>query len=192
MARPRKFDETHALASAMDAFWRHGYEATSTRDLANCTGLGQSSLYNTFGDKQQLYLRALRHYYDTTTAEQTALLRQPGPVKERLRELIVGAIDADLAGSETSGCFAINASVEKASSDPAVKEEVRRHFTTVEEALREAIAHGQRTGEITEAHDARTLAGQVLSTYYGLRVLARVHSDRQALLNVVDGLLRGF
>ncbi|MFI6474130.1 TetR/AcrR family transcriptional regulator [Streptomyces sp. NPDC050516] len=192
MARPRKFDETHALTSAMEAFWRHGYEATSTRDLANCTGLGQSSLYNTFGDKQQLYLRALRRYYDTTTAEQTALLRRPGPVKDRLRELIVGAIDADLADSETPGCFAINASVEKASSDPAVKEEVRRHFTTVEEALREAIARGQRAGEITAAHDARTLAGQVLSTYYGLRVLARVHSDRQALLNVVDSLLGGF
>ncbi|WP_406504897.1 TetR/AcrR family transcriptional regulator [Streptomyces sp. NBC_00212] len=192
MARPRKFDETHALTSAMEAFWQHGYEATSTRDLANCTGLGQSSLYNTFGDKQQLYLRALRRYYDTTTAEQTALLRRPGPVKDRLRELIVGAIDADLADSETPGCFAINASVEKASSDPAVKEEVRRHFTTVEEALREAITRGQRAGEITAAHDARTLAGQVLSTYYGLRVLARVHSDRQALLNVVDGLLGGF
>ena len=176
----------------MDAFWRHGYEATSTRDLANCTGLGQSSLYNTFGDKQQLYLRALRRYYDTTTAEQTALLRRPGPIKDRLRELIAGAIDADLADSGTPGCFAINASVEKASSDPAVKEEVRRHFTTVEEALCEAIARGQRAGEITGAHDARTLAGQVLSTYYGLRVLARVHSDRQALLNVVDGLLGGF
>ncbi|MGW8729977.1 TetR/AcrR family transcriptional regulator [Streptomyces sp. NPDC055808] len=192
MARPRKFDETHALTSAMDAFWRHGYEATSTRDLADRTGLGQSSLYNTFGDKQQLYLRALRRYYDTTTAEQTALLRRPGPVKDRLRELIVGAVDADLADSGTPGCFAINASVEKASSDPAVKEEVRRHFTTVEDALCEAIARGQRAGEISAAHDARTLAGQVLSTYYGLRVLARVHSDRQALLNVVDGLLGGF
>ncbi|MFF3982910.1 TetR/AcrR family transcriptional regulator [Streptomyces sp. NPDC001828] len=192
MARPRKFDETHALTSAMDAFWRHGYEATSTRDLADRTGLGQSSLYNTFGDKQQLYLRALRRYYDTTTAEQTALLRRPGPVKDRLRELIVGAVDADLADSGTPGCFAINASVEKASSDPAVKEEVRRHFSTVEDALCEAIARGQRAGEISAAHDARTLAGQVLSTYYGLRVLARVHSDRQALLNVVDGLLGGF
>ncbi|MFE4860260.1 TetR/AcrR family transcriptional regulator [Streptomyces sp. NPDC056670] len=192
MARPRKFDETHALTSAMDAFWRHGYEATSTRELADRTGLGQSSLYNTFGDKQQLYLRALRRYYDTTTAEQTALLRRPGPVKDWLRELIVGAVDADLADSGTPGCFAINASVEKASSDPAVKEEVRRHFSTVEDALCEAIARGQRAGEISAAHDARTLAGQVLSTYYGLRVLARVHSDRQALLNVVDGLLGGF
>ncbi|MFI0977864.1 TetR/AcrR family transcriptional regulator [Streptomyces sp. NPDC021093] len=192
MARPRKFDETHALAAAMDTFWRQGYEETSTRDLAACTGLGQSSLYNAFGDKRQLYLRALRHYYDTTRVEQAALLQGPGPVKSRLREMIVRAIDADLADPETPGCFAINASVEKASSDPAVKEEVLRHFTAVEETLCEAITGGQRTGEITEAHDARTLAGQVLSGYYGLRVLARVRRDRQALLNVVDGMLSTF
>lgn len=189
MARPRKFDETDVLTAAMGAFWRRGYEATSTRDLADCTGLSQSSLHNAFGDKHQLYLRTLRHYYDNAAAEQTALLRRPGPVKDRLRELIVRALDADLDDPEAPGCFAINASVEKASSDPAVKQEVLRHFATVEDSLQEAVARGQRTGEITVAHDARTLAGQVLSAYYGLRILARVRDDRQPLLNVVDAML---
>ncbi|MFF3127809.1 TetR/AcrR family transcriptional regulator [Streptomyces sp. NPDC057908] len=189
MGRPRKFDETYVLAAAMDAFWRQGYEATSTRDLADCTGVGQSSLHNAFGDKHQLYLRALRHYYDTATAEQTALLQRPGPVKDRIRELIVRAIEADLDDPEAPGCFAINASVERASSDPAVKKEVLRHFATVQDSLQEAVARGQSTGEITGTYDARSLAGQVLSTYYGLRVLARVRDDRQSLLNVVDAML---
>ena len=40
---------------------------------------------------------------------------------------------------------------------------------------------------IAEAHE--TLARQVLSTYYGLRVLARVQKDRNALLNVVESAL---
>ncbi|GGR70174.1 MULTISPECIES: TetR/AcrR family transcriptional regulator [Streptomyces] len=186
MARPRKFDETHALTAAMETFWRRGYEATSTRNLSDSTGLGQSSLYNTFGDKRELYLRALRHYYETHTAEQTALLDRPGPVKERLRDLMVHAVDTDLADPEASGCFTINASVEKADSDDEVREEVRRHFTTVERALTETIARGQRSGEISPERSAGTLARQILSTYYGLRVLARIQKDRDALLGIVE------
>ncbi|MFJ3585139.1 TetR/AcrR family transcriptional regulator [Streptomyces sp. NPDC090127] len=189
MARPRKFDETHALTAAMTTFWRQGYEATSTRDLADSTGMGQSSLYNAFGDKRELYLRALRRYYETHTAEQTALLDQPGPAKDRLRDLMVHAIDGDLSDPEASGCFAINASVEKADSDDAVREEVLRHFSTVEEALAATIARGQRSGEIPADRDTGTLARQVLSTYYGLRVLARVQKDRNALLSVVESAL---
>jgi TetR/AcrR family transcriptional repressor of nem operon len=173
----------------MHAFWRQGYEATSTRDLADSTGIGQSSLYNTFGDKRELYLRALRRYYETHTAEQTAILENPGPVKDRLRDLIMLALDADLSDPEAAGCFAINASVEKADTDPEVRREVLRHFTTVEEALREAVARGRRTGEITGEQSTETVARQVLSTYYGLRVLARVYDDRQALLDVVDSAL---
>ncbi|NEY31254.1 TetR family transcriptional regulator [Streptomyces sp. PRKS01-65] len=186
MARPRKFDETHALTAAMETFWRRGYEATSTRDLSDATGLGQSSLYNAFGDKHELYLRALRHYYETHTAEQTAFLDRPGPVKERLRDLMVHALDADLAGPDACGCFSINASVERAHADDDVREEVRRHFATVERALTETIARGQRSGEISPQRSAATLARQVLSTYYGLRVLARVQKDRNALLGVVE------
>ncbi|WP_067534202.1 TetR/AcrR family transcriptional regulator [Nocardia crassostreae] len=191
MARPRKFDETRAVSAAMDAFWRRGYEAISTRDLAEYTGLGTSSLYNTFGDKRQLYLRALRRYYETATAAQIELLSRPGSVKERLRDLMVHAIDADTAepGADAAGCFAINASIDRAAADPEVADEVRRHFTAVEHALREAVSGGQRTGEIASTPDAATLARQIQSTYYGLRVLAPIQQDRQALLGVVETTL---
>ena len=54
MARPRTFDEAKILTAAVDAFWVRGYEGTSTRDLVQCTGLNQPSLYNAFGDKRSL------------------------------------------------------------------------------------------------------------------------------------------
>ncbi|WP_190821716.1 TetR/AcrR family transcriptional regulator [Saccharopolyspora pogona] len=191
MARPRKFDDARVIDAAMDTFWRNGYEATSTRDLSDRTELGPSSLYNAFGDKRQLYLKALRKYYETGTAEQIAILTAPGPVKDRLRELLANAIDIDLSGNGRPGCFAINAAIERASSDPDVKVEVGRNFAAVEEALCGTIARGQRSGEIDPKRDVETLARQVLSTYYGLRVLARVQDDRQSLLDVVNSLLDG-
>jgi TetR/AcrR family transcriptional regulator, transcriptional repressor for nem operon len=190
MARPRKFDEARVVGAAMDAFWSRGYQATSTRDLSDSTGLGPSSLYNSFGDKHQLYLRSLRTYRERATAAQVDLLRRPGPARERLRELMVQAIDVDLSGGDgPRGCFAINAAMERIGEDAEVKAEVRRNFGAVEEAIRETIARGQLAGEVDPALDAATLARQLLVTYYGLRVLARAEDDRHALVDVVDGAL---
>ena len=69
MARPREFDESHALEAAMQCFWRRGYEATSLRDLTIAMGLTPPSIYNSFGDKQRLFELALERYLDRTTRD---------------------------------------------------------------------------------------------------------------------------
>ncbi|MYY80923.1 MULTISPECIES: TetR/AcrR family transcriptional regulator [unclassified Streptomyces] len=195
MARPREFDEDRVVTAAMETFWRHGYEATSTRDLCDSTGLGPSSLYNTFGGKRQLYLRALRRYHDTATEEQVAILRGDGSAKERLRAMMAHAVDADLGDADakgaagTRGCFAINAAVEAAGYDPEVREAVRRSFDRVEDELCAVVEAGRAAGEIRATGDARVVARRVQSTYYGLRVLSRVQDDREVLLATVDGAL---
>ena len=62
MPRAKEFTPDTVLEQAMELFWEQGYEATSAQDLVDHTGLSRSSLYNTFGSKQELYLRALDHY----------------------------------------------------------------------------------------------------------------------------------
>lgn len=189
MARPRAFDEERVLTSAMETFWRLGYDGTSTRDLCASTGLGPSSLYNAFGDKRSLYLRALDRYHETSTAEQVALLQGPGPVKDRVRRLMVHAVDADLDEAGRRGCFTINAAVEAAADDQDVRDLAARSFDQVADALRAALSEGRRTGEIRAAGDLHALARRVQSTYYGLRVLGRVQRNRQALLDTVESAL---
>src|SRR5260370_35536195 len=68
MARPREFDRDEALKRALAVFWEKGYEATSTDDLIRAIGIGRQSMYDTFGDKHQLYLEALRLYEANTGA----------------------------------------------------------------------------------------------------------------------------
>ncbi|MBB5934667.1 TetR/AcrR family transcriptional regulator [Streptomyces zagrosensis] len=191
MARPRGFDEGRVVDAAMETFWRNGYEATSTRELSQRTGLGPSSLYNTFGGKQQLYVRALHRYCETATARQVEVLQQPGPVRARLRALMLQAIDADLAPDEPRGCFAVNSAVEVAAFDPEIRDEVRHNFARVEDELCAVLTLGQGTGEIRSDRSARALARQVQSTYYGLRVLAQASDDRDAFLETVEITLAG-
>ncbi|MCZ9337074.1 TetR/AcrR family transcriptional regulator, partial [Streptomyces sp. TRM76130] len=88
MVRPRTFDEERALDAAMHTFWEKGYEATSTQDLCEATGLGRSSIYNTFKSKHDLFERALAHYIDTMTTAQLAVLEDTRHcAADRIRDL---------------------------------------------------------------------------------------------------------
>lgn len=94
MARPREFNEIAALDGAMECFWRRGYEATSLRDLTASTGLTAPSLYNAFGDKQELFSRALEHYLEHTTRDRLEKAFTP---KEALHRFFSEIIEHSLA-----------------------------------------------------------------------------------------------
>jgi TetR/AcrR family transcriptional regulator, transcriptional repressor for nem operon len=68
MPRPKSFDPETALAKAMGVFWNKGYDAASIADLTEAMGINRFSLYDTFGDKRALYLKAL-DYYEKSVVE---------------------------------------------------------------------------------------------------------------------------
>ncbi|CAM5718428.1 hypothetical protein SALBM311S_08525 [Streptomyces alboniger] len=78
MARPRTFDEEGALDAAMRTFWEKGYESTSTQDLCDATGLGRSSIYNTFKGQARLFERVLARYIDSMRPPSWPSWRTPG------------------------------------------------------------------------------------------------------------------
>jgi TetR/AcrR family transcriptional repressor of nem operon len=61
MARTKEFDPDKALQSAVNVFWRFGYEHTSLETLMREMGISKQSLYDTFGDKRSIYFRAMRN-----------------------------------------------------------------------------------------------------------------------------------
>ncbi|HEX6354310.1 TetR/AcrR family transcriptional regulator [Actinophytocola sp.] len=189
MGRPREFSDTAVVDAAMDVFWEKGYEATTTQDLCARTGLGRGSLYNAFGSKHRLYEESVRRYAETWAARQLELLAQPGDTRERLRQLMIGVIDTDLADPGRRGCLALNAAIDVSGRDGEVPALVRKQFRDFEQAVTDVIAAGQRAGELRTDRPARQVARTFQSTYYGLRTLAKVTDDRAALLDVVEGAL---
>ncbi|MBB5780542.1 TetR/AcrR family transcriptional regulator [Nonomuraea jabiensis] len=187
MGRPREFSDRAVVDAAMEVFWEKGYEATSTQDLCERTGLGRGSLYNAFGSKHRLYEEAIRRYAETRAEAQLAMLAEPGSVRARLRDLMLGVIDADMADPGRRGCLALNAATESSGRTEAVAGLVRRQFTDLEQALQRLVEIGQSTGELSADRPPRQVARAFQSAYYGLRVLAKVTDDRDALLDVVEG-----
>ncbi|MFG1813974.1 TetR/AcrR family transcriptional regulator [Kribbella sp. NPDC049174] len=190
MARPRTFSDSAVLDAAMDVFWEKGYEATTTQDLCERTGLQRGSLYNAFAGKHAIYEAAIKRYAETRAARQLQeLAPADGSVRERLRELMVAMIDLDLTDPGRRGCLALNAATETSGRTGDVSTLVHTQFKDLEEALTALIAVGQQTGELSADRRPRQVARMFQSAYYGLRVLAKVTDDRQALLDVVDGTI---
>ena len=63
MPRTKQFKVDEAVIKAMHVFWKHGYGPTSMQDLVHCMGIGRGSIYDTFGSKHGLFVRALRVYH---------------------------------------------------------------------------------------------------------------------------------
>ncbi|MFE9122970.1 TetR/AcrR family transcriptional regulator [Streptomyces sp. NPDC007172] len=193
MARPRQFDEERALDAAMRAFWANGYEATSTQDLCEATGLGRSSIYNTFTSKHALFERALGRYVDMMTATQLDLLQNErlGPL-DRIRALFATVVDGEMAerrDGRSIGCLSVNATVELARRDARAAALLERDLTRRLDALRTVLATGQSCGEVTSRRDPLTLARYLNSVIAGLRVAGQGGADRADLEAVVDTAL---
>ncbi|MEU1019097.1 TetR/AcrR family transcriptional regulator [Streptomyces sp. NPDC005898] len=193
MARPRTFDEERALDAAMRAFWVNGYEATSTQDLCEATGLGRSSIYNTFTSKHDLFRRALARYMQRMNAGQIEILEDgERSATERVRALFARIIDGEFEHREDGrsiGCLTVNTTVELAARDPESAAMLERDLALRLTALRAAIRSGQRDGDITRKRDADTLARYVNAVIGGMRISAQGGADRAALEAIAETAL---
>lgn len=163
--RPRSFEPRRVLDDALELFWRNGYRATTTRELAAELGVSQSSLYNTFGSKRGLLMAVLDTYERRITTE----LVEPLEGADSGIDAIVGFFDR-LAGWVTGdgrrGCMIINLMAEDAGGDAEITERTRAYRRRVRAALRDAL---RRDG----VADARARADVLYAMVLGLNIAAR-------------------
>ena len=78
----------HLLAVARAEFGRHGYEATTVRDIASAAGLSTGSVYRMFGSKDELLAAIMGSFVDNVTTAWNAVLESPSSAIEKLDALI--------------------------------------------------------------------------------------------------------
>ncbi|OPA73601.1 TetR family transcriptional regulator [Paenibacillus selenitireducens] len=187
--RPREFKDVAVIDAAIDLFWSKGYEACSTQELCDRTGLGRGSLYNAFGSKHELYEQALQRYHELGIEAQLEILERPVSAKERLTGLLEWAIDIDFSHPDRRGCLVLNAAMERAGIDPVVERVIGRHIGFLEQALCRLMEDGLRTGEIRADRPALELARLFMSSYHGLRFLNKSTQNREMAMHIVEATL---
>jgi TetR/AcrR family transcriptional regulator, transcriptional repressor for nem operon len=181
MARPREFDETAALDAAVACFWQRGYEATSVRDLADKMGISAPSLYNAYGDKHALFVRALERYLDRSMRARIRRLEESLPPKQAVHRFIEEIIAHSLNDQERRGCFLINSALEVAPHDRKLGALIADRLAEIEAFFRRSIKAAQAHGEVPWDRGAKDLARLLLGVVLGIRVLARAKPERALL-----------
>lgn len=168
MPRPKEFDEDSALEAAIDMFREHGFEGTSTEMLVRAMGINRQSLYDTFGDKWQLYCASLRLYTNNETEAHLAALKGKARAIDGIRAMVERVVL-----NANQACLGVNSICE---FGRARKELVHIH-RSAERKLREAmidrIHEAQAEGDLTPGLDAAEAAVFILANFAGIRIAAR-------------------
>ncbi|MAZ88904.1 MAG: TetR family transcriptional regulator [Cellvibrionaceae bacterium] len=148
MARPLAFDPDEKLHQAMMLFWQRGYEATSLKDLVETLDINRFSLYNTFGDKQSLFLKVVERYEQKVFGHLLSSLEGP----EQGRDSLLQYFGALLAGlneqSGVRGCFLQNTLLDGGVRDPRVRVRIQQVFSRLRAALLHQVKVALQRGEI--------------------------------------------
>lgn len=194
MARAKAFNEVDVLDKAMLLFWTKGYHATSAKDLVNDLGLSRSSLYDTFGDKRTLYLKALQYYEEDVLGNIISLVIHSDDIRETLSAIFSIIIKQHTYEKAPKGCFMVNAAVELAAHDLEVAYIVSKSQRAFERALEKAFTKAKDTQKLTPNYDATYLAKFFNNVMTGLRVNVRANQnsdDFKEVINVSLSILDG-
>lgn len=184
MGRPRKFLESDVIASASHTFSLNGYGGTTLDDLVTATGLGKQSLYNAFGGKRELFLRALTaETDDAIAAVDEALGHGSATPLERIKGHLL-KLAITLSDETAGGSLFTKATVELAERDSEVAESALEAFTKMKEIYRLCIVDAQQAGEVAPSADAAALATFFLTLTRGMEVLGNAGVGRTELTSV--------
>ena len=157
----------------MERFWEKGYEGTGLSELEACTGLGRQSLYNAFGDKRELFRKALDHYLEEYISPVLATLRSPGSPMKNIAA-VLDMWEARSSGGDRRGCLLSNSLAEMSSKDPEITAALSETLMRLEKGLYRALRQAQEAGELSEMHDPRALARLLTTLGQGLSVVHKV------------------
>ncbi|WP_197093504.1 TetR/AcrR family transcriptional regulator [Nonomuraea sp. SBT364] len=192
MARQRAFDRDAALHSAVLAFWRHGYEATSVAELTTVMGIRPPSLYAAFGDKRRLFEEVLRHYQVSYGAFATRALAEEPTGRQAIGRLLHEAATEYTAPEHPPGCLVISAAVNCGPESAEVEELLRRQRERSKAAIRARFDDDAAAGLLPPGTDTAELATFYAAVIQGMSTQARDGAGREALEGVAALAMRAW
>nr|WP_063810323.1 TetR/AcrR family transcriptional regulator [Kibdelosporangium phytohabitans] len=170
----------------MTMFWERGYEGTSIQDLVEGMGIGRRSLYDTFGDKHELFMRSINRYADIQSERLNAVADTARTGRDAVRDLLSVVLRPE---AHMRGCLLVNVATELAARDSEAAQRVDRYMDISREIMLAMVRRGQQDGSIGAPQRPEVLASMLLNAWLGLRVAVRSGADRKRLRKDIDEIM---
>ena len=165
MARTVEFNEYEIIEKAMNVFWKKGYQATSMQDLVDAMQINRSSIYNTIGDKHQLFMKCISSYFDNVMTEIKEKVAKESSAKQALIDIINDKarwiIDCE------KGCLGIKTVFEIASEDNEVRKLMSKNNEIFLLFLAEVVQKAIDEKELDGSEDSMLMAEYIMTSFTG-------------------------
>jgi AcrR family transcriptional regulator len=191
VGRPRNFDADKALDKALRVFWRRGYEGASLPELTKAMGINRPSMYATFGNKEELFKKAVDRYCEEPTARLAECLAAP-TVREVAERLIRGTAQRLASPKNPRGCLILQGALACGKESESVRRDLVARRVEQERVIRERFLQAAASGELRKEIDPDNLARYVSTVMQGLAVQAASGATGEELLGIAEIALRGW
>jgi TetR/AcrR family transcriptional repressor of nem operon len=181
MARTKTFNEEEALTRAMELFWKKGYHGTSMQDLVDAMGISRSSMYDTFGDKHEIFLQAFQHYKQSQQSVLASLSSEGDSISKVLGTFFNHLLRDCVTDEEKRGCLVVNSSTELAWEDEAVRLLIEENYEEFERLFLPMFTLAIKKGEVDIQKNPRAMVRFLYVNMVGLRAVSRYNQDPEFL-----------
>lgn len=180
--RPRAYDPETALRQAAEAFWKTGYSGTSLDDISAATGMNRPSLRAAFGDKHEIYVKALNDYWALKFAAMDKAFAAGSTLAETLMKVYDAALSIYFSASDqVLGCFVVGTAITEAVGDPEIQGIVAQGFRRIDADFEARFKAARTAGELEQGVDPKALALLASATMHTLAIRARAGTSRNEL-----------
>jgi TetR/AcrR family transcriptional repressor of nem operon len=180
MPRHKEFDREEVLHKAMMVFRDKGYEATSMQDLVDRMEINRFSLYETFTNKHELFVKALQAYYENEAIPFFSRLKDSREGLKVIESILMELVSRIKSGLSSNGCLLCNTIAERgAKRDKRTTMILETYLKTQEGCFHAALLRAKELGEISEDVDVREHAKLLVGYTTGLLSMAKVLSEKE-------------
>ncbi|WAL44877.1 TetR/AcrR family transcriptional regulator [Rhodococcus pyridinivorans] len=191
VGRPRGFDADEALERAMRVFWEHGYEGASLSCLTEAMGISTTSMYSAFGNKEELFRKALERYTEGPSAYLSRALEEPTALRVATA-ILEGTIRTTTCPTNPAGCMGVQGALSASDAGREVRELLVAWRNNGCSRVRERFERAVASGDLPPDTDAGLLARYTTTLAFGIAVQAASGVDRDELRKMTEAALRSW
>ncbi len=186
MVRLKEFDEDVVVDKAIGAFLKDSYSSTSVSTLESATGIGRKSLYNTFGSKHELLLRALGKFAQKWTGQFIEPLERAGAGRPEIELVVNSMVARAVTKTGRYGCLLCISAQDPIGSSKPVAALVENYFSRARAGFLKCLKAGIKAGEINASIPPQNLADFFVGVLIGISTMARTGASRRSIENYAN------
>jgi AcrR family transcriptional regulator len=191
IGRPRGFDADEALERAMLVFWEHGYEGASLSGLTDAMGISTTSMYAAFGNKEELFRKALERYSEGPGGYLSRALEEPTAL-DVATAILTGTVRTTTRPARPHGCLGVQGALAASDAGRGVRDLLAAWRTNGCASVRERFQRAVDDGDLPPNTDPGLLARYVTTLAFGIAVQATSGVGRDELQEMAEASLRNW